>query len=93
MLDRLRAALMTAEPVHSPMDERIVSLEVSIGGANYASAEEIGSAIDRADLAMYEDKGRRKGEPRNSPAALRISAIKRASPEFEALVEESRHKT
>ena len=93
MMDRLRAALMTAEPVRSPMDDRIVTLEVSIGGANYSSAEELNTAIDKADLAMYEDKARRKGEPRNSPAALRLSAIKRASPEFESLVEDPRHKT
>ncbi len=93
MMDRLRAALMTAEPVRSPMDGRIVTLEVSIGGANYSSAEELSAAIDQADLAMYEDKGRRKGEPRNSPAALRLSAIKRSSPEFESLVEDPGHKT
>jgi diguanylate cyclase (GGDEF)-like protein len=93
MMDRLRAALMTAEAVHSPMDDRIVSLEVSIGGANYSSAEDLNAAIDRADLAMYEDKAHRKGEPRNSPAALRLSAIKRASPEFESLVEDPGHKT
>jgi diguanylate cyclase (GGDEF)-like protein len=93
MMDRLRAALMTAEPVRSPMDDRVVTLEVSIGGADYSSAEELSAAIDRADLAMYEDKGRRKGEPRNSPAALRLSAIKRASPEFESLVEDPGHKT
>jgi diguanylate cyclase (GGDEF)-like protein len=78
MLDRLRAALLIAESVESPMDGRTVALEVSIGGADYASAEEINAAIDRADLAMYEDKGRRKGEPRNSPAALRLSHIARA---------------
>ena len=77
MLDRLRAALVTAESVHSPMDGRTVHLEVSIGGADYTSAEDLNAAIDRADLAMYEDKGRRKGEPRNSPAALRLSAIAR----------------
>ncbi|MEO5567932.1 MAG: GGDEF domain-containing protein [Gemmatimonadaceae bacterium] len=75
MLDRLRAALITAEAVESPMDGRRVRLEVSIGGADYPSAEEINAAIDRADLAMYEDKGRRKGEPRNSPAALRLSHV------------------
>ncbi|HET9425762.1 MAG TPA: GGDEF domain-containing protein [Gemmatimonadaceae bacterium] len=75
MLDRLRAALITAEAVESPMDGRRVRVDVSIGGADYASAEEINAAIDRADLAMYEDKSRRKGEPRNSPAALRLSHI------------------
>ena len=79
MLDRLRAALMTTDLIESPMDGRTVRLEVSIGGADYSSAEEINPAIDRADLAMYEDKGRRKGEPRNSPAALRLSAITRGS--------------
>ena len=78
MLDRLRAALVTTEAVTSPMDGRSVELEVSIGGADYSSAEEIHAAIDRADLAMYEDKGRRKGVPRNSPAALRLSAITRS---------------
>jgi diguanylate cyclase (GGDEF)-like protein len=93
MMDRLRAALMTAEPVRSPMDDRVVTLEVSIGGADYSSAEELSAAIDKADLAMYEDKGRRKGEPRNSPAMLRLSAIKRASPDFESLVEDPGHKT
>jgi hypothetical protein len=84
---------MTAEPVRSPMDGREVTLEVSIGGANYSSAEELHAAIDQAALAMYEDKGRRKGEPRNSPAALRLSAIKRSSPDFESLVEDPGHKT
>jgi diguanylate cyclase (GGDEF)-like protein len=93
MMDRLRAALITAEPVRSPMDDRIVNLEVSIGGADYSSAEELNAAIDHADLAMYEDKGRRKGEPRNSPAALRLSAIKRSAPDFESLVEDPGHKT
>src|SRR3954471_12756457 len=83
LMDRLRPAPVTAEPVRSPMDGRVVTLEVSIGGADYSSAEELSAAIDKADLAMYEDKGRRKGEPRNSPAALRLSAIKRSSPEFE----------
>jgi diguanylate cyclase (GGDEF)-like protein len=75
MLDRLRVALMTTEAIESPADGRIVKLEVSIGGADYSSAEEIQAAIDRADLAMYEDKSRRKGEPRNSPAAMRLSYI------------------
>lgn len=75
MLDRLRAAIETAEVVHAPGDGGRVVLEVSLGGADYASAEEINAAIDRADLSMYQDKGRRKGEPRNSPAAMRISQI------------------
>ena len=75
MLDRLRTAIATAALVHSPTDGGKVVLEVSLGGADYASAEEISAAIDRADLLMYQDKGRRKGEPRNSPAAMRISQV------------------
>jgi diguanylate cyclase (GGDEF)-like protein len=79
MMDRLRASVELADILQSPMDDRRVRLEVSIGAADYASAEEINAAIDRADLAMYEDKARRKGQPRNSPAALRLSHIRSIS--------------
>ena len=41
-----------------------VRLRVSIGTADYASAESIASAIERADRAMYAAKSRRKA-PRN----------------------------
>ena len=75
MLDRLQAALATADVIRSPTDGSHVMLEVSLGGADYTRAEEMGSAIDRADRAMYMDKGRRKGEPRNTPDHIRVSQI------------------
>jgi putative two-component system response regulator len=74
MLDRLQVCLASAEDLLSPEGDK-VRLEVSLGGADYTRAEEIGPAIDRADRDMYLDKGRRKGEPRNTPDHLRISKI------------------
>lgn len=74
MLDRLQVCLASAEDILSPEGEK-VRLEVSLGGADYTRAEEIGPAIDRADRDMYLDKGRRKGEPRNTPDHMRISKI------------------
>jgi diguanylate cyclase (GGDEF)-like protein len=75
MLDRLQVRLTAAEDLHSPADGERVRLEVSLGAADYSRAEEMGAAIDRADLEMYQDKGRRKGEPRNTPDHLRASQI------------------
>jgi hypothetical protein len=75
MLDRLQVCLASAEDIKSPTDGEPVRLEVSLGGADYSRAEEMGPAIDRADLEMYQDKGRRKGEPRNTPDHMRRSQI------------------
>jgi diguanylate cyclase (GGDEF)-like protein len=75
MLQRLQVCLATADDIHSPADGERVTLEVSLGGADYTRAEEMGQAIDRADLEMYQDKGRRKGEPRNTPDHMRNSQI------------------
>jgi diguanylate cyclase (GGDEF)-like protein len=75
MLLRLQASLTSAEVLHSPTDGARVSLEVSLGAADYAHAGEMGQAIDRADREMYLDKGRRKGEPRNTPDHMRTSQI------------------
>jgi diguanylate cyclase (GGDEF)-like protein len=75
IIDRLRAALETADVVHESPDGTRVMLQVSLGGADYSRAEEMGPAIDRADLEMYQDKAGRKGEPRNSPAAMRLSQL------------------
>ena len=75
MLNRLQVALATADDIHSPTDGSKVLLEVSLGGADYSRAEEIGPAIDRADREMYLDKSRRKGEPRNTPDHMRRSQI------------------
>ena len=75
MLHRLQLAVTTSDPIVSPTDGSRLTLEVSMGGADYSRAEEIGPAIDRADRDMYEDKSRRKGEPRNTPDHLRRSQI------------------
>jgi diguanylate cyclase (GGDEF)-like protein len=37
-----------------------VKLEMSMGAADYSSAEELNFAVERADRAMYQDKARRK---------------------------------
>jgi diguanylate cyclase (GGDEF)-like protein len=75
MLDRLHEALATADVIHSPTGGERVPLEVSLGGADFSRAEEIGPAIDHADRAMYLDKSRRKGEPRNTPDHMRLSQV------------------
>ena len=75
MLERLQSALATAGAIKSPADGSPVTLEVSLGGADYTRAEEMGPAIDFADRQMYQDKGRRKGEPRNTPDHMRVSQI------------------
>jgi diguanylate cyclase (GGDEF)-like protein len=75
MLGRLQISLASAEVLHSPTDGGRVSLEVSFGAADYGHAGEIGQAIDRADREMYLDKGRRKGEPRNTPDHMRVSQV------------------
>jgi diguanylate cyclase (GGDEF)-like protein len=61
MLPRMRAALETANAADKDAHE----LQVSLGAADYAGAEEIAGAILRADRAMYEEKARnrRKGPP------------------------------
>jgi diguanylate cyclase (GGDEF)-like protein len=64
---RLESVLSDADVIFGGGREG-VPLEVSIGAADYASAEELASAIDRADHAMYEEKIRRKGSAvRNTP--------------------------
>jgi diguanylate cyclase (GGDEF)-like protein len=75
MLDRLQVCLASAEDIRSPTDGERVRLEVSLGGADYSRAEEMAPAIDRADREMYQDKGRRKGEPRNTPDHMRASQV------------------
>jgi diguanylate cyclase (GGDEF)-like protein len=74
MLQRLQLALTTADAIQAPTGDR-VTLEVSLGAADYSRAEEMGSAIDRADRDMYLDKSRRKGEPRNTPDHMRASQV------------------
>ena len=67
VLDRMKAALDAAETVHAgPDPQDLVRLQVSLGAAEYASSEQLSYAIDRADRAMYLEKGRRKSGPRHA---------------------------
>jgi diguanylate cyclase (GGDEF)-like protein len=61
MLPRIRAALDAANDAGDAVHE----LQVSLGAADYAGAEEIPAAILRADRAMYEEKtrNRRRAKP------------------------------
>lgn len=55
MLPRIRAAVAAANAADAPHE-----LQVSLGAADYAGAEEIAAAIQRADRAMYEEKARNR---------------------------------
>jgi diguanylate cyclase (GGDEF)-like protein len=63
VLDRLRAEIASADPVVHGTPGQTVRLHVSLGAAEYRSAHELTVAIERADSAMYEEKGRRKSDP------------------------------
>jgi diguanylate cyclase (GGDEF)-like protein len=66
MLPRIRAALEAANAA----DDGAHELQVSLGAADYAGAEEIPAAILRADRAMYEEKARNR---RKAPPLFRIA--------------------
>lgn len=62
-----RADAIEARAVDADSDEptvELVTLEVSLGAADYASSEDLSGAIERADHAMYQEKSRRKRDPR-----------------------------
>ena len=59
---RLRAVLADVAVLHLGPSEAAVRLNVSMGSAAYASAEQIGSAIDAADAMMYREKTRKKAQ-------------------------------
>jgi diguanylate cyclase (GGDEF)-like protein len=65
VLQRISEALAAAVHVEGEHEES-VHLEVSLGAADYASAEELPFAVEHADRAMYLDKGRRKAADRRS---------------------------
>jgi diguanylate cyclase (GGDEF)-like protein len=73
VLERLHAALVTAEPVDTGAEGEQVRLQVSLGAADYASSEELNFAIERADRAMYQEKSRRKSDPRGGMPDVRIT--------------------
>ncbi len=63
VLLRLQRAIDSAGPVPGA-GAGTVPLQVSLGAADYESSEDLGFAIERADRAMYQEKGRRKSDPR-----------------------------
>ena len=63
VLERLRAVIAQAEPVVPAGGGQPLRLHVSLGASDYASSAELSAAIERADTAMYEEKGRRKSDP------------------------------
>ncbi|HEX6040382.1 GGDEF domain-containing protein [Longimicrobium sp.] len=66
MLPRIRAAFQEANEGADASRELLVSL----GAADYAGAEEIADAIERADRAMYDEKARNR---RGARPAVRIA--------------------
>ena len=63
---RLRETIDTTEPVLAGPNAEPMPLAVSLGAADFASSEELASAIEGADRAMYAEKSRRKGDARPS---------------------------
>lgn len=57
---RLRAVLNDVAVLRLGPNDEAVRLNVSMGSAAYASAEQISSAIDAADAMMYREKTRKK---------------------------------
>jgi diguanylate cyclase (GGDEF)-like protein len=73
VLQRISEALAAEVHVEGDDDQQI-HLEVSLGAADYASAEELPFAVEHADRAMYLDKGRRKAADRRSGATHGVPA-------------------
>jgi len=57
---RLRGVIAQAASLRLGVGGQEVRLGVSLGTADYASAEALHDAIERADALMYEDKSRKK---------------------------------
>ncbi|HEY9228101.1 MAG TPA: GGDEF domain-containing protein [Gemmatimonadaceae bacterium] len=68
VIERLRAAIAAVDAVACGGAGRTVRLQVSLGAADYSSSEDLETAIERADAAMYSEKKRRKSEPEYSIA-------------------------
>ena len=64
VLRRLQQAIAVAPPVEAEDPAEFIPLQVSLGAADYSSSEELETAIEEADRAMYREKHRRKGEAR-----------------------------
>jgi diguanylate cyclase (GGDEF)-like protein len=71
--ERLGEVLARAAPLEMPNSDRTVQLQVSLGTADYTSAEALEESIQLADQAMYRQKHVRKSPERG----LRAIAISR----------------
>jgi diguanylate cyclase (GGDEF)-like protein len=71
--ERLGEVLARAEPIDVADGTRTVTLQVSLGTADYTSAESLDESIHRADEAMYRQKQSRKS-PDHGVRVLPISA-------------------
>jgi diguanylate cyclase (GGDEF)-like protein len=69
---RLGEVLARAEPIDVANATQRVTLQVSMGTADYTSAESLEGSIHLADAAMYRQKQERKS-PASGLAAVRIS--------------------
>ena len=65
VLARLQAAMDAEAAIEVGLPAEDVRLQLSMGAADYSSAEDLGRAIERADQAMYKEKARRKRDPRS----------------------------
>ena len=70
---RLTEVLERAEPIEVANGANTMKLEVSLGAADYTSAEALEESIQLADQAMYRQKNRRKSPERG----LRAVAMSR----------------
>jgi diguanylate cyclase (GGDEF)-like protein len=75
VLDRVRHAIESAEPIPVGAPGEFVRLQVSLGAADYASSEDLSVAIERADAAMYREKVRRRAISRIDGPDGELSAV------------------
>ncbi|HWP94242.1 MAG TPA: GGDEF domain-containing protein [Gammaproteobacteria bacterium] len=73
VVPRLRERIDNAEPLAVASLDLTLKLEASLGASDYAGAEQLEAAIQRADGAMYEDKRIHKTSPRTDPNAMPAS--------------------
>ena len=73
--ERLSEVLGRAEPIDVANGTKTVMLEVSLGAADYTSAESIDESIQLADEAMYRQKNIRKSPERGLRALSRSQPL------------------
>jgi diguanylate cyclase (GGDEF)-like protein len=61
VLARIQMAIDAALPVEAGESGEVIHVQVSLGSADYISADALPAAMEAADRAMYVEKNRRKG--------------------------------